>query len=173
MILGAVVTAMAAMATVSANAAFEDARPYVAADYTYLSGVGEQTGDLTDDYTNLLGVTGGIQFTDNIGVEVSWAHSVKDLSRFDDLDISYSQATVGVTGQYPIAEKVYAKGLLGGVWQAYDLEVDGMKATAREDAKFLGKVGVGYQIDGNAVVEFTYNRVNELDGLGIQYKYVF
>lgn len=174
MILGTMIAAVAGMASMTATAAFEDARPYVGVDYKYVSGLDDQIGTVSEKYTNLLGVTGGIQFTDYLGTEVSWAHSVKDTSIADDLKIDYSHVTLGVTGQYPIADRLYAKALLGTVWQTYTVEMaDVGKGKIEADAKFYGKAGIGYQVDSNSVLEFNYSRENELDGLGIQYKYVF
>ena len=102
----------------------------------------------------------------------------------------FEHITVGLTGQYPIADQVYVKGLVGAAWQrfeasgteSYEFNVNGevldqetyaKKNFSNNDAVFLAKVGLGYQASKNSVFEINYTREGKLDGLGLQYKYVF
>ena len=206
-------------------------KPYVGLDYTYLNGFdGVALDDFDglkplDGHINTLGVTFGLQLTDYIGIETSYNKGTDKLSGanlYSETDgeysyesttgkVSFDHITLGVTGQYPIAEQVYVKGLIGASWQRYDanginhtstytpataiedgsigtgstteprLLNDGytethttdLRITSKNDAAFLAKVGVGYQASKNSVFEANYTRAGDLDGFGLQYKYVF
>lgn len=220
------VTAMLATVAVSAmttaNAAFNptEIRPYIGVDYKYMEGFadGEAKG-LIEDQANMLGVTAGIQLNDYFGFEVSYAESIKNLSkgvsvtqnsqwidpdtgipvdfaetsRLNDFD--FSHFTAGVTAQYPLSDNIYAKALIGASWQKVKASATGtvtasavdpvtgetfsasqsasMSASDSENGVFLGKIGVGYQMSKTSVVEVNYAREDDLNGLGLQYKYVF
>ena len=47
------------------------------------------------------------------------------------------------------------------------------KIHSNNEAVFLGKIGLGYQASKNSVFEINYTAEGDLDGLGLQYKYVF
>lgn len=203
-LLGAIVGAIAFGAAATANAGFNatDIRPYVGVDYKYMEGLADgELKDVVKDNANLLGLTAGVQFNDYIGLEVSYAQSIKNLAKktvetvdadgilvdvgFTDIDVEHF--TAGVTGQYPLSENIYAKALIGASWQKMDASVQatatdpltGETATASASASdskngvFLGKVGLGYQMNKNSVVEVNYTREDDLNGVGLQYKYVF
>lgn len=207
-LLGAIVGAIAFGAAATANAGFNatDIRPYVGVDYKYMEGLADgELKDVVKDNANLLGLTAGVQFNDYIGLEVSYAQSIKNLAKktvetvdvgdgevvqqvdvgFTDIDIEHF--TAGVTGQYPLSENIYAKALIGASWQKMDATVQatatdpltGETVTASASASdskngvFLGKVGLGYQMNKNSVVEVNYTREDDLNGVGLQYKYVF
>lgn len=217
-------TALGAMTAANATHSFglSDVRPYVGVDYKYLEGFdsGALKG-LVEDQTSLLGVTAGLQFNDYIGFEVSYAKAVQDLGKGPGLtttgqvadtttnpatiyDVSqntrvdkfnFSHFTAGVTAQYPLADKIYAKALIGAAWQkgkvkatstltastvdpTTGLTVSGSQsvsdsASDSNNGVFLGKVGIGYQMSKSSVVEVNYTREDTLNGLGLQYKYLF
>ena len=214
-LLGALIASTALMATSAATAAVTidpaDFKPYVGLDYKYLSGfdsVGyddQEGAEPLDGYTNVLGATFGVQLNDYVGVEASYGKGVdkidgKSFTVASDpsAETAWTETTtigktkfehlsVGLTGQYPIAEQVYVKALVGAAWQRF--ETSGGSTTYTEgdftgtssieknhsnnDAVFLGKVGLGYQASKNSVFEINYTHEGKLDGLGLQYKYVF
>lgn len=195
----------------------QDFKPYVGVDYKYLNGLDQVEFDgyggmkgVADKHTNVLGVTAGVQFNDYVGVEASYGKAVNKLKSakvgyvdsyidesgaetlygeyLETSKLDFEHITVGLTGQYPIADKVYAKGLLGAAWQRFDassvsnVTFDGevgvkntvpLAVTSNNDAVFLGKVGLGYQASQHSLFEINYTREGELDGVGLQYKYVF
>lgn len=213
----ALMATSAATAAVTIDQA--DFKPYVGLDYSYLSGFDKVTlddvGDNTkylDGYVNVLGVSFGVQLNDYIGVEASYGKGVSDIDgkkvslgsyTYEKVDgasvdaelgktlgkTKFEHITVGLTGQYPIADQVYVKGLVGAAWQRFEAssetksyefngEVLDQKTYAENnssnnDAVFLAKVGLGYQASKNSVFEINYTREGKLDGLGLQYKYVF
>lgn len=188
-------------------------------DKVTLDDAGDNTKYL-DGYVNVLGVSFGVQLNDYIGVEASYGKGVSDIdgkkttlvksNTYEEVDgaldtdtktetkthssqfgkTKFEHITVGLTGQYPIADQVYVKGLVGAAWQrfeasgteSYELNVDGevldqktyaKNNSSNNDAVFLAKVGLGYQASKNSVFEINYTREGKLDGLGLQYKYVF
>lgn len=214
-LLGALIASTTLMAAGTASADFtisaDEFKPYVGLDYKYLSGfegVGFDDHEgvrVLDGEVNVLGVTFGVQLNDYVGVEASYGKSIdkidgKKFTTSQDLsEISYSETvqlgktkfehlTVGLVGQYPIAEQVYAKGLIGAAWQRFEsssvnysytdgyvseTETYGEHTYANNDAAFLAKVGLGYQASANSLFEINYTREGDLDGIGLQYKYVF
>ncbi len=216
-LLGALIASTALMATSAATAAVTidpaDFKPYVGLDYSYLSGFDkvamDDAGDDTkylDGHVNVLGVSFGVQLNDYIGVEASYGKGVSDIDGkkvTEEVDgalatetyssqlgkTKFEHITVGLTGQYPIADQVYVKGLVGAAWQRFeassvtesyelngevlDQETYAEKNFSNNDAVFLAKVGLGYQASKNSVFEINYTREDKLDGLGLQYKYVF
>lgn len=213
-ILLGVATAVAAMCTTAANADLipsDEIRPYVGVDYKYFSGFQDEKfiGEGLEDYGNLLGATVGLQFNDFIGLELSWAGTIKDLGRnveglfvevgdirldASNINADFEHWTVGVTGQYPLADKVYAKALVGASWQKLKTDytltlaaeepmgevqaiaaIDSIpvKRTVKNNGEFLAKIGLGYQVNEKSVFEGVYTRDGKLDGLAVQYKYFF
>lgn len=214
-------TALGAMTTANAGFNPTEIRPYVGVDYKYMEGFDDGAlKGLVEDQTSMLGVTAGIQFNDYIGFEVSYAESIKNLSkgvtttatgqftdpadptivydvtasdRLNDLD--FSHFTAGVTAQYPLSDNIYAKALLGASWQKMEASgvvsatastVDpatgqtisasdsaSVSASDSENGVLLAKVGVGYQMSKNSIVEVNYTREDNFNGLGLQYKFVF
>lgn len=213
----ALMATSAATAAVTIDPA--DFKPYVGLDYSYLSGFDKVAMDdasndtkYLDGHVNVLGVSFGVQLNDYIGVEASYGKGVSDIDgkkvtlnsdTHEDVDgalvtetdstqlgkTKFEHITVGLTGQYPIADQVYVKGLVGAAWQRFeassvtesyefngevlDQETYAEKNFSNNDAVFLAKVGLGYQASKNSVFEINYTREGKLDGLGLQYKYVF
>lgn len=215
-LLGALIASTTLMAAGTASADLvispSEFKPYVGLDYKYLSGfdsVGydDQEGvEPLDGYVNVLGATFGVQLNDYVGIEASYG---KGIDKIDGKSFTFTSdpsdeiawtetqtvgktkfehISIGLTGQYPIAEQVYVKALVGAAWQRF--ETSGASATytqgdftetssidqkihSNNEAVFLGKVGLGYQASKNSVFEINYTAEGDLDGLGLQYKYVF
>lgn len=211
----ALMATSAATAAVSIDS--DNFKPYIGLDYNFLSGFEKVAMDdadgikALDGHVNVLGVSFGVQLNDYMGIEASYGKGVSDI---DGKTLSFSYApeatyaaaptdgftqqlgetkfehlTVGLTGQYPIADQVYVKGLVGAAWQRFEASglteteylngeaVDQYQYEGKEfsnnDAVFLAKVGLGYQASENSVFEANYTREGKLDGIGLQYKYVF
>lgn len=171
-ILLGVLTAAAMVASTAHAFSVADSRAYVGADYQVLTNLDNETAGLAKGTSGVLGVVAGLQVNEYVGVELGWGRTVQDASRFDEVELQAYHTTLGVTGQYPITDNLYAKGFVGASWIELELDVEGLKVTAKDDG-FLGKVGVGYQINENSVVEATYNRESSLNAFGVQYKYLF
>ena len=177
------IASSAMMTATTANAAIEiEPRAYVGVDYKYFGQIGEEVNKafdapadakISDSYANALGLTAGVQLNDFVGVEASYARTVKNFSAIDGVSLNAETLSVGVTGQYPIADQFYAKALIGSTWGRLNAKADDAKVYDTTDATFLGKVGVGYQVSDKTVVELTYNRELDTDGLGLQYKVLF
>lgn len=175
---------LAAMSAVTANAAttFElNPRGYIGADYKYLGDIhsdkrvknGPLSKDDTSKYANALGLTTGVQLNDYLGVEASAATTINNVAKSGSgIDTDITLYSIGVTGQYPLADNVYLKGLIGAGWSHLDAKGFGEYYNNTESG-FVGRVGLGYQINHNSVVEGTYNHEVKTNGVALQYKYLF
>lgn len=177
-----------AAATATANASeLLDFAPkgYIGAEYKYLSDIhgldpveeisqeaGVPGSFFVEDYTNMLGLVAGVQINDYLGVELSHAMSLKDLSNLDGLSFDLNTTNLSVTGQYPISDRYYAKAAIGRTWIRLEAEAMGEKDHITQD-EFMGKIGVGYQWNDKSVSELTYQNEGGLDGFAFQYKYLF
>lgn len=182
-ILVAILGAMAS-ATAFAGSTITDLsnpKPYIGLDYTYLSDVhsalkstygAELVDVLVDNYANQISFVGGIQLNDYIGVETTLGQNIKDISKIDGIKIDVQTATLAVTGQYPMYDRFYVKGAVGQAWNRFEIKFDGEKEHESFD-KFFAKAGIGYQWNANSVTEATYVYNGGMDGLSLQYKYVF
>lgn len=182
-ILVAILGAMAS-ATAFAGSTITDLsnpKPYIGLDYTYLSDVqsllkptlGAELVDLlVDNHANQVSLVAGVQLNDYIGVEATLGQNIKDISKTDEIKLDIQTATLAVTGQYPMYDRFYVKGAVGQAWNRFEIKFDGEKEHESFD-KFFAKAGIGYQWNANSVTETTYVYNGGMDGLSLQYKYIF
>lgn len=175
---------LGAMSAATANAATLleiDPRGYFGADYKYLGDIhsdkrvkdGTIPKDLASKYANALGVTAGLQVNDYVGVEASVSTTVDNVAKSGTgIDADITLYSFGITGQYPLIENVYLKGLIGAGWSHIDAKalVGYYNDT---DSGLVARLGLGYQLSQNSVVEGTYNHEVKTNGVALQYKYLF
>lgn len=159
-------------------------RGYIGADYKYIGQM--HSDDRIDDseyaksalkkYGHALGLTTGVQLNDYFGVEASVATTVSNIAKASDTDVDVTLYSVGVTGQYPIVDNFYLKGMIGAGWSHIDAKetFEGDKYYYNDtESSFVGRIGIGHQLSHNSVVEATYNYEMEKNGFALQYKYLF
>ena len=120
-----------------------DLHPYVGIDYTLLD------LESSKKNVNMVGVVGGLQFNDNLGIEVSYMQNAGNIQ-------VYIKSHVGIN--------------------RYNLKASGYK---ENDDVGLVKLGLGYQFTPDFAAEITdsYNFSKKENatssGFGIQLKYYF
>jgi predicted porin len=149
-----------------------DIHPYVGIDYTLLD------LDYSKKNVNMVGVVGGLQFNDNLGVELSYMQNAgniqaKDVSN-NSGDIKLKTFGIGVTLQADITNGLYIKSHVG--FNRHNLKASGYDEN--EDVGHV-KLGLGYQFTPDFAAEITdsYNFSKKdnatSSGFGIQFKYYF
>lgn len=182
-LLVAVLGAMASATAFAGSSATDlsNPKPYLGLDYTYLSDVqgvlkstygADAVEALIEDHTNQVAVVAGVQLNDYIGLEATYGQNVQDASKFDDFKVDIQTTTVALTGQYPMYDRYYVKAAVGQAWNRFEFKFDGEEEHKTFD-KFYAKAGIGYQWNVNSVTEMTYVYNGGMDGIGLQYKYVF
>jgi len=156
---------LGAMGLTGANAAnlmdFSNMKPYVGAGYTY------QTQD--DVNLHFLGLNAGVQLNDFLGLEAFWNKFTNEPLKGEKLDVQYYGA--GITGQYPLVDQVYAKGLVGVSVMKADYGYD-----ERTESGVIAQLGLGYNFNKNVAAEVSYTHQSPfsgVDGVNVQVKYKF
>lgn len=149
--------------------------------YPYLGvDVGSLEFDLTDKRVNMVGVIGGLQLNDYLGVEFHWSQSIDKVDLYLNGDSSnpsvFSDAGVdsygvGLTFQADLYKRAYLKSLIGVS------RIDSDSEYLRDDVG-VAKLGFGYQFNPDVAAEMTYNyNFSKYDashhGVGVQLKYYF
>lgn len=147
--------------------------------YPYL-GIDVQNIDYwaSRDRIDMIGVVGGLQFNDYLGLELNWSQNTGKVGILNEGQFSEETKIkhygVGVTFQADLYQRLYAKSYVGyGKIEA--------EKVFKEDV-ITAKLGLGYQISPDFAVEATYNNSFTNDpikgyansnGAGIQLKYYF
>lgn len=130
------------------------------------------------DRIEMIGVVGGLQFNDYLGLELHWSQNLNDVGLFNNGeqydDTKIESFGLGVTFQADLYKRLYAKSYIGyGQLKAEKL--------FKEDV-ITAKIGLGYQISPDFAVEATYNNSFTHDplegyansnGASVQLKYYF
>lgn len=152
-----------------------DVHPYLGIDVASID------FDMAEKKATTVGVVGGIQFNDYLGLEVHWSQSVDKLALYsknasglktkiaDDKTVQTYGA--GLTFQADLYNRLYAKSYLGV--SRIDPDVKSLK-----DDVGVAKLGFGYQFTPDVATEVTYNyNFSKNDstnhGVGFQLKYYF
>lgn len=149
-----------------------DLHPYVGIDYTLLD------LESAKKNVNMVGVVGGLQFNDNLGVELSYMQNAGKIQAKEESDysgdIKLKTFGIGVTLQADITNGLYIKSHVG-------FNRHNLKASGYEENEDVGhvKLGLGYQFTPDFAAEITdsYNFSKKdnatSSGFGIQFKYYF
>ena len=125
-----------------------DLHPYVGIDYTLLD------LESSKKNVNMVGVVGGLQFNDNLGIEVSYMQNAGNIQVKDEFDnagdVKLKTFGIGVTLQADIANGLYIKSHVG--INRYNLKASGYK---ENDDVGLVKLGLGYQFTPDFAAEIT------------------
>lgn len=156
-----------------------DLHPYLGIDY-------ESTDyELSADKVDMIGIVGGLQFNDYLGLELHWTQNLDKLGLYTVTgsgsnptliadDVKIKNYGIGVTFQADLYERLYAKSYVG----INRLDADKL---FKEDVG-LAKVGLGYQFNPDFAAEVTYNttfagsaskQYTDSNGVGFQLKYYF
>lgn len=169
-----------------------DVHPYLGID------VQDIDSELSKDHFTMVGVVGGIQLNDYLGLEIHWQQNTNKKFKLatDEyigeeeiivpVDVKIENYGVGVTFQADLYKRLYAKSYMGyGRFKGTVSTnvVDGFKLKYSDKADVItAKIGLGYQISPDFAIEATYNnnfahqRTKNLvnnDGASIQFKYYF
>lgn len=156
-----------------------DLHPYLGIDYQFTD------FEASAERLDMLGIVGGLQFNDYIGLELHWSQNLEKLALYSvDVnsggyimladDVTVKNYGVGVTFQADLYKRLYAKSYIGV--NRFDAE-----KLFKEDVG-LAKLGLGYQFSPDIAAEVTYNTTfagsaskgyAESNGVGIQLKYYF
>ena len=146
-----------------------DIHPYLGTEVG-LTKYDNAKGDAT-----MVGVVGGLQFNDYLGLELNWLHTADKVtaksfsSSPKNKKASLSNYGIGLTFQADLAQRVYAKSYLGAN------KVNSNLKWFNENVG-VAKLGVGYQFSPDLAAELTYDyRFGDSNsrGMGAQLKYYF
>lgn len=143
--------------------------------YPYLGvEVGSTKLDNFNDDTTMVGVVGGLQFNDYLGLELHWSKSTdkinsSELANLQRKKISLNTYGIGLTFQADLTQRLYAKSFVGAS------RLDSNAKIFRDDVG-VAKLGLGYQFTPDVAAELTYDfRFGDSNSRGIaaQLKYYF
>lgn len=156
-----------------------DLHPYMGIDFQ------STDFEVSADRLDMIGIVGGLQFNDYLGLELHWTQNLDKLGVFRvegagtertlvAEDVKLQNYGIGVTFQADLYNRLYAKSYIG---------INRMDAEKlfKEDVG-LAKVGLGYQFSPDFAAEVTYNTTfagsaskgyADSHGVGFQLKYYF